>query len=231
MKAVFILVRPRNPLNIGACARAMGNFGFKELRLVQPYAPSWKEAVTAVHASHILKKAKVFDSLQKAISDCSTILATTSLDRRVAYRKVISLPQISKAAVKFTGKTAFVFGSEKTGLSSEDIALSNYILHIPTNPKIPSLNLAQALMLCCYEIAKSDFPSPAIKSEKIAKQSDYFIFEKEFQNFLKKVPRPPVLNDKNCMEYFNEIKAKSALTTREVYFLKSLLVRTLKKIK
>ena len=64
MKPVFILVHPRNPLNIGACARAMGNFGFADLRLVNPYAPSWKEAVTAVHASHILKKAKVFKSLK-----------------------------------------------------------------------------------------------------------------------------------------------------------------------
>ena len=109
MDIVFVLVKPRNPLNIGACARALANFGFSDLRVVSPYAPSWREAVSAVHAQDILQKAKVFDNLKLAVSDCNTLLATTSLDRRSPTLPLISLPNILESKNLFGKKVAIIF--------------------------------------------------------------------------------------------------------------------------
>ncbi|MBQ6223658.1 MAG: hypothetical protein IJJ58_00625, partial [Campylobacter sp.] len=91
MKITFILVKPRNPQNIGAAARAMGNFGFEDLRLINPWDPTWQEAKSAVGASPILKKAKVFDSIKEATKDCHILIATTALKNRKPFQQILTL--------------------------------------------------------------------------------------------------------------------------------------------
>ncbi|MGB2579994.1 tRNA/rRNA methyltransferase [Elusimicrobium simillimum] len=162
----IILVRPRNPNNIGAAARAMANFGLADLRIVAAHPPVLEEAVAAVGAEKILKKAKTFNTLAEALADTNFSLAATSLKNRKAEQKIISLPDIKKVMGK--GKTAIVFGQEKTGLSNEDIALCTTILNIPTAAAQPSINLAQAVVLTCYELSKSS----NFKKLKINKLAD-----------------------------------------------------------
>lgn len=153
---VIVPVRPRDPNNIGACARAMGNFGFEELRVVNPYAPVWNEAVSAVGAQDILAAARCFDTLDEALADAQFALAATALKNRAVKREIVFLPQIDAFLKSAPGRrTALVFGNEKSGLSGRDIARCDAALNIPTAAKQPSVNLAQAVLLVCYEISKS----------------------------------------------------------------------------
>ena len=94
MRISFILVKPRNPQNIGAAARAMGNFGFEDLRLVNPWDPTWQEAKSAVGASPILKKAKVFNSIEEAVKDANILIATTALKNRKPFQQILTLNKI-----------------------------------------------------------------------------------------------------------------------------------------
>ncbi len=153
---VIVLVRPRDPNNIGACARAMANFGFEELRIVDPYAPVWQEAVSAVGAHDILKNARLYNTLDEALADTQFSLATTALRNRVLEQEIIFLPDMADFLKKSPGRrTAIVLGNEKSGLSGQDIARCNAVLNIPTTAHQPSINLAQAVLLICYEIAQA----------------------------------------------------------------------------
>lgn len=155
-----VLVSPRDPNNIGAAARAMANFGFADLRVVTPYAPSWRDAVSAVGAQDIMQRAKLFDALPQALADCTLMLAATALKDRRLDQPVISLPDLPLWLSKqIQGKTALVFGNEKTGLSNADIGLCSAVLHIPTSAKQPSVNLAQSVILTCYELARQTPPA------------------------------------------------------------------------
>lgn len=161
MKRPFtvVLVRPRDPNNIGAAARAMANFGLEELRVVSPFEPTWRTAVSAVDAEDILKNAALFDSLPAALRDCTLTIATTALKNRKLDETVVALPDLPDwLAAQPQGKTALVFGNEKTGLSNEDIELCSAVLHIPTSAKQPSVNLAQAVILTCYELSRKEPP-------------------------------------------------------------------------
>lgn len=153
---VIILVRPRDPNNIGACARAMANFGFEELRIVDPYAPVWQEAVSAVGAHDILHHARLYPTLDEALADVQFSLATTALRNRIIEQEIIFLPDMARF-VQTTPfqKIAIVFGNEKSGLSGQDIARCNAVLNIPTTAHQPSINLAQAVLLICYETAQA----------------------------------------------------------------------------
>ncbi len=167
---VIILVRPRDPNNIGACARAMANFGFNELRIVDPYAPVWQEAVSAVGAHDILKQAQLCSTLDEALADTQFSLATTALRNRVIEQSILFLPDMKDFLQKYPSRrTAIVFGNEKSGLSGPDIARCNGALNIPTTTHQPSINLAQAVLLVCYEIAKS----LGLKPLRAAKQTIY----------------------------------------------------------
>ncbi len=165
-----VLVRPRDPNNIGAAARAMANFGLSDLRVVEPYEPSWKTAVvSAVGANDILQKAKLFHTLPDALSDCKLTIATTALKNRRLNETIVLLPDFPAWLDKQpAGKTALVFGNEKTGLSNEDIELCSAALHISTRAKQPSINLAQAVILTCYELARGQVPPRGKSALKVA---------------------------------------------------------------
>lgn len=150
-----VLVRPRDPNNIGACARAMGNFGLADLRVVDPYPPVWREAVSAVGVSDILSQAQKYDMLDQALADVHFSLAATALKNREIKQEIIPLPRLNeRLAQNPAGRTALVFGNEKSGLSNADIERCAAVLNIPTSAKQPSINLAQAVILTCYELSR-----------------------------------------------------------------------------
>lgn len=151
----IVLVRPRDPNNIGACARAMGNFGLADLRVVDPYPPVWREAVSAVGVSDILKNARCCQTLDDALEDVQLSLASTALKNRDIKQEIIPLPHLNaRLAQAAAERTAIVFGNEKSGLSNEDIERCDAVLNIPTAAKQPSINLAQAVILTCYELSR-----------------------------------------------------------------------------
>ena len=160
------LVSPRNPLNIGAAARAMANFGFDRLAVVSPYEPHWREARSAVGAEELLQRARRTETLKEALADCTLVAGTGSLERRKAGQTVVSLPDLAPLVGKELaggGRVALVFGPEKRGLTRHDLALCHVVAVIPTCPSQPSMNLGQAVAVCLYELSTRLFlPADAL---------------------------------------------------------------------
>ena len=139
------------------------------MRVVEPYEPSWRAAVSAVGAADIMQKAHLFDSLPAALSDCTITVATTALKNRHLNETIVALPDFPAwINEQPSGKMAIVFGNEKTGLSNEDIELCSAAMHIPTTAKQPSINLAQAVILTCYELARGQVPPRGKSALKMA---------------------------------------------------------------
>ena len=149
----LVLVAARNPLNIGAAARAMHNFGAARLRLVNPYHIAFEEARSAVHASEILKTAERFPSLAEAIEDCELVIGTTALGHRELQHSLRPLEYAGRLIRKrlAAGRVALLFGSEKFGLSNEDLSHCHWLLRIGTQD---SMNLGQAVAVCLYELTR-----------------------------------------------------------------------------
>jgi len=150
-----VLVETRNPLNIGAAARAMANFGFRRLRVVNPYDVAFREARSAVGAAPLLAAAEDFGGAGEAISDCALVIGTTSLGHRELHHPLRRLEYgarlIRQALAR--GPVALLFGSEKFGLSNADLSHCQWLMRIPTEPEL-SMNLGQAVALCLYELAR-----------------------------------------------------------------------------
>jgi TrmH family RNA methyltransferase len=151
-----VLVSPRNPLNIGAVARAMANFGFNQLTVVAPYEPHWREARSAVGAPELLTNARETTSLAEAVRDCSLVLGTGTLTHRKAEQPAVrldNLAPLAAEALRRGERIAVVFGPEKHGLTREDLSYCHILVEIPTDPRQPSMNLGQAAAVCLYELA------------------------------------------------------------------------------
>lgn len=154
----IVLVRPRNPLNIGAAARAMANFGIRDLVAVEPYGPSWQETRSAVGAEDVVQSARAVGTLSEAIADATLVIGTTAGARRTLDRELIQLPDLPgwlRSNAPKRGRGALLFGSEKHGLSNEQFSHCHAIVRIPTSPDTPSMNLGQAVAVCCYELARA----------------------------------------------------------------------------
>ncbi len=225
-----ILVKPRNPLNIGAAARAMANFGLADLRVVCPHPPVWTEAQkTAKGAGGILNKARVFETLPQALEDIDFAFALTSLKNRKTEKQIFLLPRVKQKLEELKGRNlAFIFGPEKTGLCAQDIESANAVLNIPTSSKTPSVNLAQAVILVCYEIAKINSfkkikkgakPHPA---KKATLAQNKFLLDKT-EDFFSNFNFPPTLNKKIRQKRLNAVLQNAALSEKDLFFLVSLL--------
>jgi len=157
-----VLVNPRNPLNIGAAARAMSNFGFFHLRVVNPYELAFREARSAVGASPLLARAEEFKTVAEAVADCTLIVATTAVGHRDPQHPVKrpeqGAPLIRKRLAN--SRVALLFGSEKRGLSNEDLSHCHWLLRIPTREEHRSMNLGQAVAVCLYELARDPHTAP-----------------------------------------------------------------------
>jgi tRNA/rRNA methyltransferase len=152
---VIVLVHPQLGQNIGKAARAMLNFGLTELRLVAPRDgwPNPDAGPAASGADQVLEQAAVFDSVAEAIADCAHVYAST-VRRRDLVLPVLT-PETMAAEIHGSGgRSAILFGPERSGLETEDVALSNAIVTVPINPEFGSLNLAQAVILLAYEWSK-----------------------------------------------------------------------------
>lgn len=152
---VIVLVRPQLGENIGKAARAMLNFGLTELRLVAPRDgwPNPQAGPAASGADVVLEQARVFDSVAEAVADCAHVYATTVRKRGVT--KPVVTPEAAAAAIHSdTARAAILFGPERSGLETDDVALARTIVTVPINPEFGSLNLAQAVILVAYEWSK-----------------------------------------------------------------------------
>jgi TrmH family RNA methyltransferase len=167
---VVVLVRPRNPLNIGAAARALSNFGARTLRVVNPYAVAFREARSAVGASELLKKAEEFTSVADAVSDCVLVVGTTAARNRTLHHPLRRLDARSAGAIHKqlrSGRVAVLFGSEKIGLTNEDFSHCHWLLNVPTSESNVSMNLGQAVAVCLYELARKTSKSDSLKEKKL----------------------------------------------------------------
>ncbi len=164
-----VLVSPRNPLNIGAAARAMSNFGFFDLRLVNPYEVAFREAKSAVKAQRVMEQAREFPTLAEAVADCALVVGTTAKGPRALEhplrRLELGARQIKKALA--SAPVALLFGSEKFGLSNDDLSHCHWLMRIPSREEHGSMNLGQAVAVCLYEIVRS---SAAVRAKPEAKR-------------------------------------------------------------
>ncbi len=152
----MVLVATRNPLNIGAVARAMSNFGFTRLGIVNPYDPAFREARSAVGASAILASAEEFRTVADAVADCTLVVGTTAVRHRQiqhALRRTEDGAKLIRKRLKSSG-VALLFGSEKFGLSNDDLSHCHWLIRIPTHEKNISMNLGQAAAVCLYELIR-----------------------------------------------------------------------------
>ncbi len=169
-----VLVATRNSLNIGAAARAMSNFGFLLLRVVNPYEPSYREARSAVGAAPLLANAQQFETVADAVADCTLVVGTTAASRRELQQPIRRLEQgarLIKQHLRSDG-VALLFGSEKRGLSNEDLSHCHCLMQIPTREEHRSMNLGQAVAVCLYELARDSKIIPPRQRQDFATAGD-----------------------------------------------------------
>ena len=162
----FILHQPQLSENIGACARAIKNFNFKKLVVINPKPtfPNDKILATSVGAKNIINNSKVYQTLESAVEEVDYVIATSARFRNKNI-KHIKLDDLSR--IDFTKKVAFLFGSEASGLSNNEISYANYTMQIPTNPFFKSLNLSHSVIILAHTVARII----NLKSSKYSKSS------------------------------------------------------------
>ncbi len=157
-----VLVAARNPLNIGAAARAMSNFGVRRLRVVNPYEVAFREARSAVGAAGLLAKAEQFENVAEAVADCRLVVGTTVAGRRELQHRLQRLEEGGRAIKRQlkTGPVALLFGSERVGLSNQEMSHCHWMMRIPTREEHGSMNLGQAVAVCLYELVRGRKTAP-----------------------------------------------------------------------
>jgi tRNA/rRNA methyltransferase len=152
----------------------MSNFGFAQLRVVQPYELAFREARSAVGAAELLKNAREYKTVSDAIEDCDLVVGTTAVGKRQIQQPVRTLEVGAKAIRKRlgSGRVAILFGSEKTGLSNEDLSHCHWLLHIPTRCEHLSMNLAQAVAVTLYELSRVAIPKTSNTRPKLASAAE-----------------------------------------------------------
>ena len=220
----FILVRPQLGENIGSVARAIKNFNIKHLRIVNPRCnwPNQKALATSVGAKDIIKSAKIYQSLDKAIKDLDIIFASSSRIRKV-NKKTISVESIKKK-IKKNRKVGFLFGPESSGLTNDDISNSNFLVKIPSNKKFSSLNLSHSAIIFCYEIFryfskkevvyKTGYKSSIANKSEINKFLSFIIKGLDEKGFLQ-----PDHKRKSMIRNINNIFHRLDLSEQEIRIL------------
>ena len=219
----FILHKPQLSENIGACARGMKNFNFDKLIVVdpKPIFPNDKILATSVGAKNIIKKAKNFEDLEKSLKNIDIVIATSARFRNKNI-KHIQLEDLKK--INYKKKVAFLFGSEASGLSNNEISYTNYTLQIPTNPDFKSLNLSHSLIIIAQYVSniinsktssfkKSDKIKSASKKD-IVTMANLCIKNLEDINFFKSREKKPIM-----LENLRNIFYKMELSTKETRIL------------
>ena len=219
----FILHKPQLSENIGACARGMKNFNFQKLVVVdpKPIFPNDKILATSVGAKNIINKAKNYENLEKSLKNIDTVIATSARFRNKNI-KHIQLEDLKK--INYKKKVAFLFGSEASGLSNNEISYANYTLQIPTNPDFKSLNLSHSLIIIAQLVSsiinsnvlsfdKSNKVKSASKKEIVA-MANLCIKNLEEINFFKSKEKKPIM-----LENLRNIFYRMELSTKETRIL------------
>ena len=232
-KVTFILHKPQLSENIGACARAIKNFNFQKLYLIEPKPifPNDKILATSVGAKDIIKKSKVFTNLESSLGDIDILIATSARFRNKNV-KHINLENLKK--IDFKKKVAFLFGSEASGLSNNEISYANYTLQIPTNPEFKSLNLSHSLIIIAQIVSSiiKIKTKPFTKSKKVKAASkkeiqlmtNLCIKNLEKINFFKPKEKKPIM-----LENLRNIFYRMDLSDKETRILSSVFASLGKK--
>ena len=230
----FILHKPQLSENIGACARAIKNFNFKKLIIVnpKPLFPNDKILATSVGAKEIIKNSKVYEDMESAAKKFDYIVATTSRFRNINL-KHIRLNNLNE--IDFSKKIGFLFGSEASGLSNNEISYANCTMQIPTNPKFKSLNLSHSVIIIAQVVASliNLKKSKYFKSKKIRSASkkdiyalaSFCIQNLEKRNFFKPIEKKPIM-----LENLRNIFYKMELSEKETRILSSVFACLAKKV-
>ena len=219
----FILHKPQLSENIGACARGMKNFNFNKLIVIdpKPIFPNDKILATSVGAKNIINKAKNFENLEKSLKNIDIVIATSARFRNKNI-KHIQLEDLRK--INYKKKIAFLFGSEASGLSNNEISYANYTLQIPTNPDFKSLNLSHSLIIIAQYLSRiinskahSFKRSSKVKSaskKEIVAMANLCIQNLEEINFFKSKDKKPIM-----LENLRNIFYRMELSTKETRIL------------
>ena len=229
----FILHQPQLSENIGACARAIKNFKFKKLVIVKPKPifPNDKILATSVGAKDLIINTKVYDTLESAIKKVDYVIATSARFRNKNI-KHIRLNDLKK--IDFNKKVAFLFGSEASGLSNNEISYANYTMQIPTNPEFKSLNLSHSVIIVAHMVAsiislegtkysKSKKVSLASKKD-VQAMTNLCIKKLEEKSFFKPLEKRPIM-----LENLRSIFSKMELSEKETRILSSVFASLGKK--
>jgi tRNA/rRNA methyltransferase len=229
----FILHQPQLSENIGACARSIKNFNFKKLVIVKPKPifPNDKILATSVGAKDVINNCKIHNTLESAVKKVDYVIATSARFRNKNI-KHIKLEDLIK--INFTKKVAFLFGSEASGLSNDEISYANYTMQIPTNPEFKSLNLSHSVIIIAHKVAniiklksskysKSNKVSLASKSD-VQAMVNLCINKLEQKNFFKPLEKKPKM-----MENLRSIFYKMELSEKEIRILSSVFASLAKK--
>jgi len=226
-----VLVEPQEPMNVGAVARAMRNFGLARLYLVNPtprVGPPWaREAYwLAVHAEEILDRAVAVDSLMEALADVQLVVATTGRPRELYPAPVVPAWEVPARVLSVEGEVALVFGRETFGLTNEELALAHVIGTIPTAPEQPSLNLAQAVVVFAYELFKAVVGEGRFPREELAQVAALEAFFEDLGRYVLEIGFTDQNRFPHAMRRLRRIFHKARLTPGEVQMLRGLLHRS-----
>ncbi|MDB2515160.1 RNA methyltransferase [Candidatus Pelagibacter bacterium] len=229
----FILYQPQLSENIGACARSIKNFNFKKLVVVnpKPIFPNDKILATSVGAKDVINNSKVHDSLESAVKKVDFVIATSARFRNKNI-KHIKLEDLIK--INFTKKVAFLFGSEASGLSNNEISYANYTMQIPTNPDFKSLNLSHSVIIVAHTVANiiklKDFKYSKSNKISLASKKDIqaminlCLNKLDQKNFFKPLEKKPKM-----LENLRSIFYKMELSEKEIRILSSVFASLAKK--
>lgn len=229
----FILHQPQLSENIGACARAIKNFNFKKLVIVKPKPifPNDKILATSVGAKDLIINAKMHETLESAVKKVDYVIATSARFRNKNI-KHINLEDLKK--IDFNKKIAFLFGSEASGLSNNEISYANYTMQIPTNPDFKSLNLSHSVIIIAHTVASiinlksakySKSKKVTVASKKdIQAMTNLCIKKLEERHFFKPLEKRPIM-----LENLRSIFSKMELSEKETRILSSVFARLSKK--
>ena len=229
----FILHQPQLSENIGACARAIKNFKFRKLIIVKPKPifPNDKILATSVGAKDLIANAKIYENLESAVKKVDYVIATSARFRNKNI-KHIKLNDLKK--IDFSKKVAFLFGSEASGLSNNEISYANFTMQIPTNPEFKSLNLSHSVIIIAQTVAniislkgakysKSKKVSLASKMD-VQAMTNLCIKKLEERNFFKPLEKKPIM-----LENLRSIFSKMELSEKETRILSSVFASLAKK--
>lgn len=223
----IVLVAPSGALNIGSVARAMANFGVADLRLVMPQTDHLQDEARkmAVKATPILEQASIFDDLTTALHDCHFALGTTR--RFGKYRENLLHPDEAATALLpllGKGRCALVFGREDRGLKTEELDLCQRLITIPTNDQLPSMNLAQSVAVCLYEVARAHGSGSATgvgrKLATVTQLEDMF---DHMRRSFREIGYLDPQNPEHILRAIRRFLGRAALDPREVRILRGML--------